>query len=112
MRWRPRDFHLGEMRADLLIIGVLRALIEIAGCALVARGLVYVMLRGRADRNPIYRFLELVTRPIVRFMRAITPRYLSDWQLPWLAFLLLFWIWFALGLVKLRLCALHQVACV
>jgi hypothetical protein len=100
------------MPADLVVVSVLRALVEVAGYFLLAQGLLYVLTGSRRERNPIYRLFKLLTGPVIRITRAITPKVVLDRHLPFVAFFLLFWIWIAMAIVKLRLCAWHQVACV
>jgi uncharacterized protein YggT (Ycf19 family) len=97
---------------DLFLVTVLRALIELAGWFLIGQGVLYVLAGARRERNPVYQLFQLVTRPVVKLARVITPRAVMDRHVPFVAFFVLFWIWLALGLVKRHLCALYQIACV
>jgi uncharacterized protein YggT (Ycf19 family) len=96
---------------ELFLLSVLRALIEVAGWFLIGRGVLYVLAGGRRERNPVYKLFQLLTGPVIKLTRAITPRVVMDRHVPFVALVLLFWIWVALGLVKRHLCALHQLAC-
>lgn len=100
------------MPIDLFLVTVLRALIELAGWFLIGQGVLYVLAGARRERNPVYQLFQLVTRPVVKLARVITPRAVMDRHVPFVAFFVLFWIWLALGLVKRHLCALYQIACV
>jgi len=96
---------------ELLLVSVLRALVEVAGLFLLGQGVLY-LLAGRArERNAVYRMFQFLTRPVIRATRAITPRVVVDRHIPVLAFFLLFWLWIVLQIVKLRLCAAHQLVC-
>ena len=100
------------MPPDLLFVAVLRTLVEVAGYFLLGQGLLYVLAGGRRERNPVYKLFQLLTSPVVKLTRAITPKAVLDRHVPFVAFSILFWIWIALALVKRHLCALHQIACV
>jgi len=96
---------------DLFLLSVLRALIEVAGWFLIGQGVLYVLAGPRRERNPIYKLFQLLTSPVIKLTRGITPRVVMDGHVPFVAFVILFWIWVALALVKRHLCALHQLAC-
>ncbi|MCZ7558818.1 MAG: hypothetical protein M5U30_01160 [Burkholderiaceae bacterium] len=82
---------------------VLKGLVEFVGLLLLGQGIVFLMSFGRHETNPIYRLLRFLTSPVVRFVRRIAPRFVDDRHVPALAFILLFWIWVALTVAKLRL---------
>lgn len=73
-----------------------KALIEFAALLLAGQGLVFLLSFGRHEGNPIYRFFRFLTRPVVRPVRAITPKFVVDQHLPAVTFFLLFWLWVAL----------------
>lgn len=100
------------MPLELFLLSVLRALIEVAGWFLIGHGVLYVLAGGRRERNPVYKLFQLLTSPVIKLTRAITPRVVMDRHVPFVALAILFWIWLALALVKRHLCALHQIACV
>ncbi len=80
----------------LTTVTVAKALIEFAGLLLLGQGLVFLLSFGRHESNPIYRFLRFLTGPVVRPMRAITPRFVVDQHVPAIALFILFWVWVAL----------------
>lgn len=100
------------MPIELFLLSVLRALVEIAGCFLLGQGVLYLLAGSTRDRNVVYRMFQFLTRPVIRVTRAITPRVVVDRHIPLLTFFLLFWLWIVLQIVKLRLCAAHQLVCV
>lgn len=96
---------------QILLITIARAVIEVAGWALIGQGLLAVLAGKARHNNIVYRGLQIVTRPVVRAVRALTPRFILDAHVPLIAFFLLFWLWIALAVLKRYVCALHQLAC-
>ena len=82
---------------ELLLIGVLRALVEVALLALLGQGLLALLAGGRRDSNPIYILFKVVTKPAIRAARWITPKLVIDRHIPFVAFFLLFWLWIFLA---------------
>jgi uncharacterized protein YggT (Ycf19 family) len=80
----------------LTTVTVAKALVEFAGLLLLGQGLVFLLSFGRHESNPIYRFLRFLTRPVVRPVRVITPRFVVDQHVPAIALFILFWAWVAL----------------
>ena len=99
------------MPADLLLLTMLRALVEIAGCFMLGQGLLYVLAGRKRQQNFVYQLFALLTRPVVRLTRAITPRFVRDEHIPFAAFMLLLWLWIGLGLAKRYVCVSHGLAC-
>ncbi|MEW5771301.1 MAG: hypothetical protein AB1831_13170 [Pseudomonadota bacterium] len=99
------------MPPDLLLVSILRTLVEVAGFALLGQGALAALAGRQRDGNVFYRVLQIVTRPVVRAVRLITPRLVIDAHIPFLAFFLLFWLWIALALAKRFLCASHGLQC-
>jgi len=97
---------------ELVVLSVLRALVEVAGCFLLGQGVLYLLAGSTRDRNAVYRMFQFLTRPVIRATRAITPRVVVDRHIPLLTFFLLFWLWIVLQILKLRFCAAHQLVCV
>lgn len=99
------------MPFDILLVSILRSLVEVAGFALLGQG-VLVLLAGKyREQNIFYRTLRIVTRPVVRAVRFITPRFILDAHVPVLTFFLLLWLWLMLAFAKRHLCGLHGLAC-
>jgi uncharacterized protein YggT (Ycf19 family) len=76
---------------------ILQTLILVAGLSLVAQLLVGAFNWARRQDNFVYQLLGVVTRPVVRLVRIVTPRLIIDSHVPLVAFLLLFIGYFAVG---------------
>jgi uncharacterized protein YggT (Ycf19 family) len=87
------------------VLVVLKALIEIAGLALLAQFLVGLFAWGRRQENPIYRFFQLVASPVTRVVRLVTPKFVLDQHIPLAAFFLLVFAWLAAVYGISRSCA-------
>jgi hypothetical protein len=99
------------MPFDIQLVSILRALVEVAGFSLLGQGVLGMLAGKYRDQNLFYRVLRIVTQPVVRAVRFITPRFVIDAHIPMLTFFLLFWLWVVLALVKRHLCGLHGLAC-
>ncbi|MDZ4201198.1 MAG: hypothetical protein U1C96_03530 [Gallionella sp.] len=96
---------------ELLLVSVLKALIEIALMALLAQGVVGLLSGQARQQNFVYRLLQVVTAPVSRITRTITPGFIPDRHLGWCAFFLLFWLWVALVYAKSHVCHSQNLAC-
>jgi uncharacterized protein YggT (Ycf19 family) len=96
---------------EILVISILRVLIEVAGYALLGQGLLAVLAGARREQNIFYRILTTITQPVIRMTRAITPRFVVDAHVPFVAFFLLFWLWLGLAVAKRYLCASNGLQC-
>lgn len=99
------------MPFNILLVSVLRTLVEVAGFALLGQGILAVLAGKYREQNLFYRVLRIVTGPVVRAVRFVTPRFILDAHVPVLTFFLLFWLWIVLALVKRHLCGLQGLAC-
>ncbi len=99
------------MQLDLLLVSLARVLVEVAGFALLGRGVLALLAGKSRHDNLFYKILETITRPAVKAVRAITPRFIIDAHVPMLAFFVLFWLWIMLALAKRYLCSLHGLSC-
>jgi uncharacterized protein YggT (Ycf19 family) len=76
---------------------VLKTLIFVAGICLLGQFIVGIFNWSRRHENFVYQVFEIVTRPVVRVVRLITPRIVLDQHVPLVAFLLLFFAYWAVG---------------
>jgi hypothetical protein len=83
------------MQTELLLIVVAKALAELAGLFLLGRGLLYVLAGDKRDTNLFYQIMCVVTNPVIRLARLITPKVVIDRHIPYVAFLLVVWLWIA-----------------
>jgi uncharacterized protein YggT (Ycf19 family) len=96
---------------ELLILGILRALAEVSMLFLLGQGLLALLAGSRRHTNTIYKLFVIVTAPILKALRAVTPRQIIDKHLPFIAFAVLFWCWIALAWLKKLYCDTHMLQC-
>lgn len=96
---------------ELLALSILRALVEVALLTLLAQGLLALLAGARRDTNPIYQLFRVVTRPVLRIVRFITPKLIIDRHLPVVAFFVLFWVWILLAYAKRLVCQVDGLVC-
>ena len=99
------------LSVGLQLLGVLRALAEIAGLFLLAQGALYVLAGGRRDTNFVYQLFCIVTRPAVSLTRLMMPKVIVDRYIPFVAFVLLLCLWFLLAYVRLIACKSNGLVC-
>lgn len=90
---------------ELFVLSILRALVEVAMLALLGQGVVGFLSGARRQANPIYQLFAVVTRPVIRLVRVVTPKAILDRHVPFVAFFLLFWLWIFLAWAKRYLSA-------
>jgi len=96
---------------ELFFLGVLRALVEVALLFLLGQGLLALLAGRRRHDNTIYKLFLIVTSPVLKAARRITPRQIIDRHLPFVAFAVLFWIWIALAWLKKLYCDTNLLQC-
>lgn len=96
---------------ELFIVSSLKALVEIAGMALIGQGLIGVLAGKSRQDNFVYRIFLVITSPIFKITRAISPRFIADAHLGLASFFILFWLWVALVLAKGYVCQTQNLAC-
>lgn len=99
------------MPVEITLVSALRALVELAGWFLLGQGALYLLAGARREQNPVYRLFRLITAPVIRATRALTPKVIVDRHIPIVAFFLLFWTWVLLQLLKRYLCGVHGLSC-
>lgn len=99
------------MQLDVFLVSAVRTLVEVAGYSLLGQGVLALLAGQRRHENLFYKILEVITRPVIRAVRFITPRLVMDAHIPFLAFFILFWLWVALAIAKRYLCAMHGLQC-
>ena len=99
------------MPLELLAVTMLKALLEVAGIFMLGQGLLYVLAGSRRQSNFVYQLFALLTRPVFRATRAITPRFVRDEHIWVAAFLLLFWLWICALVAKAYICGSQGLVC-
>jgi hypothetical protein len=93
------------MPPDLLAVTVVKALAELAALFLLGHGAIWVLAGRKRDQNLVYQIFQALTRPVLRATRYVTPRAIIDRHIPFVALMLLFWIWIATVLTLSHLCS-------
>ncbi len=93
-----------ESPAMLLLITSLKLLAEIALMALLGQLVLGLLAGARRHTNLFYRLLGVVTRPVLRLSRWVTPRVVLDRHLPLVAFLWLAALWLLATWLKISVC--------
>jgi uncharacterized protein YggT (Ycf19 family) len=96
---------------ELLAIGILRALAEVSLLFLVGQGLLAFLAGNRRHTNTMYQLFVLVTSPVIKLVRKISPPQIIDKHLPFVAFFILFWIWIGLAYLKRIYCEANLLQC-
>ena len=96
---------------ELLILGVLRALVEVSMLFLLGQGLLAVLAGNRRHDNTIYKLFVIITAPVLKLMRLISPPQILDKHLPYVAFFVLFWVWIGLAYLKREYCVANLLQC-
>ena len=90
---------------------MLRALVEVSMLFLLGQGLLALLAGSRRHDNTMYKLFVIVTAPVLKAMRKITPRQIIDKHIPYIAFALLFWLWIALAYLKKLYCEANLLQC-
>lgn len=92
-------------------MGMLRALVEVALLFMIGQGLLAVLAGRRRQGNTIYKLFVLLTAPVIRIVRKISPPQIIDRHLPFVAFFVLLWCWIGLAYLKKLYCDAHLLQC-
>ena len=72
--------------------------------AFLGQGVLWLLAGARRDQNHIYKLFKVLTSPVTRVTRAITPRIVLDQHIGMVSFFLLLVIWVALVVFKANTC--------
>jgi ABC-type uncharacterized transport system permease subunit len=92
----------------LLFASTLKLLAEVVGFSMIGQGVLYLFAGANRERNLPYRILKIVTSPVMKTVRFVTPRFVLDQHIGLLAFLVVAIIWFWAAQYKLALCVSSQ----
>lgn len=99
------------LSTELFLISAARALVEVAGYALLGQAVLAILAGKARDQNAVYKLMQAVTAPAVKAVRALMPRVVIDRHIPVITFFILFWLWIGLALAKRHVCAAQGLAC-
>jgi len=96
---------------DLFLVTIAKALVEIAALFILGQGILYVLSGEKREGNFFYQLLRVITRPVYGIVRLLTPKVIVDRHVPWVALMVLFWLWLALTFAKIQICAERDDRC-
>lgn len=99
------------MPIELFLLSVLRALVEITGCFMIGQGMLALLAGKSRQQNFVYQLFRIVTTPVIRATRFVTPRFVRDEHIPLAAFMLLAWLWIGLAIAKRYVCVTQGLDC-
>lgn len=77
----------------LLAAVIFKGLVEVALLVMVGQGILFVFAGSSRHQNLVYRMFATVTQPLMKAARYITPRFIVDQHIGFVAFLLLAVLW-------------------
>lgn len=75
------------------VLVIVKAILEVAGMALLGQFVVGIFAWGRRHDNVIYKVFQIITSPFTWVARRITPRVVIDQHIPLVTFMLLLFLW-------------------
>lgn len=88
----------------LFAVSTLKLIAEIALLALFGQWVLGLLAGAKKDGNLFYQILQIVGKPFVAAARFITPKQIIDRHVPFVAFLLLLFVWIGSTLTRIRIC--------
>ena len=77
----------------LLAAIIFKAMVELALVVLLGQGLLFVLAGPSRHTNLVYKLFAVVTAPILKATRFVTPRFIVDQHIGFVAFFLLLALW-------------------
>jgi hypothetical protein len=100
------------MQTELLIYIIVKALLELAGMFLLGQGMLYLLAGQKREQNWFYGLFRVLTSPMIKFARLVTPKVILDRHIPYVAALLVVWAWLILVFWVLpEMCSSGTVDC-
>ena len=87
----------------LQFVVILKALVEVAMCAFLGQGILYILAGSKREQNFVYGIMKTLTNPVTWIARVISPRFVLDQHILLVAIFLLVAAWVALTLAKVSL---------
>lgn len=88
----------------LFLISSVKLIAEIASMALAGQLLLGLLAGAQRDSNLFYQLLQVITNPVVKGVRLLTPRVVLDRHIPLAAFGLIAIVWLLATIGKIDLC--------
>ncbi len=93
----------------LTVLNAVQLVLYIALLALIGQGALYVLAGAKCDSNVFYKLLQVLSKPFTKGVRWITPKLVSDQQVPVVTFLLLVIIYAVVTFERADLCVTAQM---
>jgi hypothetical protein len=90
------------------IIG--KALVELALMFIVARFLLGLLAGQKKESNIFYQLLDIAAKPVLWFMRKVSPKFILDQHIPLAASSFLIMLWVLFTKMKIEECLIARVA--
>ena len=88
----------------LTVLNAIQLVLYIALLALVGQGILFVLAGAKRDSNFFYKLLQVLSKPFTVPVRLITPKQVSDGQVPLVTFLLLVVFYLVVTFERADLC--------
>ncbi|MGB7990831.1 MAG: hypothetical protein WCF44_15645 [Candidatus Methylophosphatis roskildensis] len=88
----------------LFLISSVKLIAEIASMALAGQLLLGLLAGAQRDSNLFYQLLQVITNPVLKGVRVLTPRVVLDRHIPLAAFGLMAVVWLLATIGKIDLC--------
>lgn len=88
----------------LFTVSILKLIAEVALLALFGQWVLGLLAGAKREQNLFYQILQIVGKPFVVAARFITPKQIIDRHVPFVAFLLLLFVWIGSTLMRIRIC--------
>jgi hypothetical protein len=82
------------------VVTTLRVLVEICLFALIGQGILAVLPGVDRDKNLFYLVLKTLASPAWRVARFVSPKFVLDHHVGWVALFILLVLWFGLAVAK------------
>jgi hypothetical protein len=86
----------------LLFAIILKGLVELLLIVMLGQGLLFVLAGAGRHQNLVYRMFATVTAPVMKATRFVTPRFIVDQHIGYVAFFLLVVLWVVALAVKVH----------
>jgi hypothetical protein len=100
------------MPIEIVIVGALRALMEVAGLVLLLRGVMWLLGSRSGAGNVIYDIFTIASTPFMQLARRVMPQRVPDRYIPAIAFLFVLVLWLGVALGQHALCVDRGAKCV
>ena len=88
----------------LFLVSSVKLIAEIALMALAGQMLLGLLAGAKRDSNLFYQLLQVITNPVVKGVRVLTPRVVLDRHIPIAALGLVAIVWLVATIGKISLC--------